>query len=375
VQEADPGGAGYGAGHDRGDGRVTVPPFTYEGVPVRVVFGPGARRGLAGELDRLGLSRVVLIASGSSRAVADELAGVLDHRLTWRVDGVRRHVPADVVEQVAADAARVGADGVVTIGGGSATGLGKALARGGLPLLAVPTTYAGSEMTPLWGTTSGGLKRTGRDPAVLAKAVVYDPELTRSLPAVVTAASGMNALAHCLEALWSAGASPLSTPLALEGARALCEAIPAAVSDPGNLAVRSRALAGACQAGMALATAGAGLHHRLCHVLGGRFDLPHAETHAVVLPHVVAFNEPVLGALASRMAVAVGGGRASTGLYDLVVRLGLPTGLSALGMPEAGVDEVAAEVCADLPPNPRVLDEAGLRSILRSAWDGDSPAP
>lgn len=353
---------------------MSVPPFTYEGVPVRIVFGSGARRGLAGELDRLGLSRVVLIASGSSRAEADALAGVLDHRLTWRVDGVRQHVPAELVDRVAADAAAVGADGVVTLGGGSATGLGKALARSGLPLVAVPTTYAGSEMTSVWGMTAGGRKQTGRDPRVLPRAVLYDPELTFSLPPSTSAASGMNAVAHCLEALWAPGASPLSGPLALEGARALCEVLPVVVADPGDARARSRALVGACQAGLALAAAGAGLHHRLCHVLGGRYDMPHAQTHAALLAHVVAFNEAAVGPLAARMAVAVGAGRASTGLHDLVVRLGLPAALSELGMPEAAVDEVAAEVAADPPPNPRPVEVAGLRSVLRAAWEGDGPA-
>jgi maleylacetate reductase len=352
---------------------VSVRPFTYDGVPVRVVFGPGARRRLAAELDRLGLRQVVLIASGSSRAEADALVEVLDHRVTWRVDGVRQHVPVELVEQVTADVVQVDGDGVVTLGGGSATGLGKSLARSGLPLVAIPTTYSGSEMTTMWGVTTAGRKQTGRDPNVLPKTVLYDPELTYTLPPLTSAASGLNAVAHCLEALWAAGASPLSAPLALEGARALCEALPHVLADPSSETARSRALAGACQAGMALATGGTGLHHRLCHVLGGRFDLPHAQTHAALLPHVVAFNEPAIGAMAARMAVAVGAGRASTGLHDLCLRMGLEPALAELGMPEAGIDEVAAEVAAAPPVNPRPVEEAALRSLLRAAWAGDPP--
>lgn len=354
---------------------MTLPtaPFTHEGVPVRIVFGAGSRHTLADELDRLGLSAVVLIASGSSRAEADAMVGALDHRLTWRVDGVRQHVPTELAEQVTADAVRVGADGVVTLGGGSATGLGKAVALSGLPLVAVPTTYAGSEMTPVWGITTAGCKETGRDPQVLPRTVLYDPELTYGLPAPVTAASGMNAVAHCLEALWAAGASPLTAPLALDGARSLCTAVPLAVADPTDAEARSRALVGACQAGMALASAGTGIHHRICHILGGRYDLPHAQTHAALLPHVVGFNELVLGPLAARMAVAVGAGRASTGLHDLAVRMGLPTALGELGMPEAAIGEVAAEVAAAPPANPRPVDEAALRSLLRAAWEGDGP--
>jgi maleylacetate reductase len=266
------------------------------------------------------------------------------------------------------------ADGVVTLGGGSATGLGKAVVlRTGLPLLAIPTTYAGSEMTPVYGVTTAAGKQTGRDDRALPRTVIYDPELTVTLPAPVTAASGMNALAHCAEALWAPGASPLTGPLALDGARALAEALPALMTEPLQLVARSRALAAACQGGAVFALAGSGLHHRLCHVLGGRYDLPHAETHAVVLPHVVAFNEPALGGVAARLAVAVGSGRASSGLHDLAVRLGLPTGLAQLGLPEAAVDEVAAEVAAAPPANPRPVTEAALRSVLRAAWEGDPP--
>ena len=350
-----------------------VPSFTHEGAPVRIVFGPGARRRLADELDRLGLSQVVLIASGSSRAEADALVGLLDHRLTWRVDGVQRHVPAELAEEVTADAIRAGADGVVTLGGGSATGLGKAVALSGLPLVAVPTTYAGSEMTPIWSVTTGGRKETGRDLQVLPRTVVYDPELTLTLSPQMTAASGMNALAHCIEALWAAGASPLSAPLALDGARALAEALPTAVVEPLDLKSRGRALIGACQGGTALASAGTGLHHRICHVLTERFDLPHARTHAVVLAHVVGFNEPVLGPLGARMAVAVGAGRASTGIHDLAARLGLPMSLAELGLAEEAIPRVAAEVVQEAPANPRPMDEAAVRSILRAAWEGDGP--
>lgn len=348
-------------------------PFVHEGVPIRVVFGAGVRHSLADELDRLGLSQVVLIASESSRDEADTMVTALDHRLTWRVDGVRQHVPAELAQQVTEDATRVGADGVVTIGGGSAVGLGKALAVSGLPLVAVPTTYSGSEMTPFWGMTTAGRKEVRRDAAVVPKTVLYDPELTYHLPAHITAASGMNALAHCLEGLWASGASPLTEPLALDAARALCGSLPVAVVEPWDPKARGRAFVGACQAGVVLAGAGTGLHHRLCHVLGGRYDMPHAQTHAALLAHVVAFNEPALGSLGARMAVAVGSGRASTAVYDLGVRMGLTMALGELGMPESAIVDVAAEVAAAPPVNPRPIDEAALRSLLKAAREGDGP--
>jgi len=351
---------------------VTVGPFTHEAASVRVVFGAGARHQLAAEVDRLGLRHVVLVAARSCRVAADALSGLLDHRLTWRVDGVGRHAVVERADEVAADAARVGADGVVALGGGSATGLAKAVALTGLALVAVPTTYAGWELTACWATTDlGGHRHAGHDVMAGAATVVYDPELTLGLPPEVTAASGINALAHCLEALWSPGASPLSAPLALEGARALAEALPAAVAAPSDLKARSRLLLGACQAGMALAGAGSGLHERICQVVAGRLDVPPALIHAAVLAHVVAFNEPVLGPLGARMAVAVGAGRASTGLHELGTRLGLPMSLAGLGLADSTIPEVADEVMQEVPANPRPVDVDAIRTIVRAAWDGD----
>lgn len=356
-----------------GRGDVT-PAFTYESLAVRVVFGPGARRGAAAELDRLDLAHVLVVATASCRQAADAVVADLDHRVTWRIDGVRRHVPEASVDGACDAVATAEADGIVTIGGGSATGLGKAVAlRTGLPLVALPTTYAGSEMTPVYGVTTATGKHVGRDLRVLPRAVMYDPELTLTLPPAVTAASGMNAMAHCVEALWAPGASPLTSPVALDATRALAETLPGLMAEPHDLRARTRALAAACQAGMSFAVAGSGLHHRLCHAVAGRYDLPHAETHAVVLPHVVAFNEPALGGTAARVAVAVGAGRASTGLHTLAARLGLPAGLAELGMPESAVDEVVAEVAASPPPNPRPADEEALRAIVRAAWAGDPP--
>jgi len=250
--------------------------FSYDALPGRIVFGRGAaRQRLAGEVDRLGSSRLLLIATASEEAKARELLTPVADRIVATFAGVRPHVPVAVAEAARAMAAEVGADALLSVGGGSTTGTAKAVAlTTGLPIVAVPTTYAGSEVTPVWGLTEGERKRTGTDPVVLPRAVVYDPELTVSLPAGLSAASGLNAMAHCVEAFWAPRRNPISSLAAEEGLRALATGLPAVVIDGADLDARSDLLYGAYLAGSAFAVAGSGLHHKICHVLGGAYDLP-----------------------------------------------------------------------------------------------------
>jgi alcohol dehydrogenase class IV len=268
----------------------------------------------------------------------------------------------------------VDADAVLSIGGGSTTGTAKAVAlHTALPIIAVPTTYAGSEVTPIWGATAGGVKTTGRDLAVLPRTVLYDPELTFSLPASITVSSALNALAHCIEALYARGANPITSLIAVEGIRALAAGLPPVVADPHDRSARSDLLYGAYLAGSAFAAAGSGLHHTICHVLGGAFDLPHAQTHAVVLPHVAAFNEAAVPDMA-RAARALGSDSVAGGLALLVSATGAPTSLHALGMPADGVDQVVSTVMAkDLSANPRPVTEFDVRNILAAALTGQQP--
>jgi maleylacetate reductase len=352
--------------------------FLYEALPGRVVFGPGsARRELVGAVAALGVERLLLIAAAPEAALADELAAALGQRVVGRFDGVRPHVPVEVGAAAVAAAREAGVDAVLSVGGGSTTGTAKAVALAtGLPIVAVPTTYAGSEMTPVWGSTEGGTKTTGRDLKVLPRLVVYDPELTTSLPAAITAASGMNALAHCVEALYAPGRNPVTSLIALEGIGALARALPEAVAAPEDVDARSEALYGAYLAGSAFAVAGSGLHHKICHALGGAFDLPHAETHSVVLPHVVAFQQPAAASAMDRVATALGAapGAAATALFDLGAGLGVPLSLAALGMPADGADEVVDAIVAAVPSdNPRPVDAGDVRRILVAADDGERP--
>lgn len=343
------------------------------------MFGCGvARRALVPELERLGGRAALLVGTPSAAALAEELAAALGERVGGRFEGVRPHVPAAVAAAAVAAARECGADSVICLGGGSAIGTAKAVAREtDLPILAVPTTYSGSEATPVWGLTQDGRKQTGSDPRVLPKAVLYDPELTVSLPAAVTAASGMNALAHCIEALYAPGRNPVTALIAAAATRALAAALPAAVERPGDVEARAGALYGAYLAGSAFAVAGSGLHHRICHVLGGAHDLPHAETHAVLIPHVVAFQESAAPEPMARIAAALGaapGEPASAVLHELAARLGAPLALRDVGLPADGIEAVIPAILAAAPPdNPRPVDAAGVRTILASAYAGRPP--
>ena len=347
--------------------------FTYDAPAARVVFGAGRRSEVPAELSRLGVGRPFLVASGSARVVAGALARAIGAAGVF--EGAVQHVPQETADAARARAAEVGADGLVAVGGGSAIGVAKAVAlESALPILALPTTYSGSEMTPVYGITAAGRKRTGRDPRVLPRVVIYDPELTLDLPSAVSGPSGMNALAHCVEAFYGPGANPVTSLMAEEATRRLTKALPQVVREPRNLEARAEALYGACLAGAALAVAGTGLHHRLCHVLGGSYGLPHAETHAILLPHVLAFNAPATPDTVARLRGALGDDPAAA-LFDLGPKLHTPPGLRSLGMKEDRLDDAARLGCESPPANPRAVERRALRALLDDAFHGRRPAP
>jgi maleylacetate reductase len=351
------------------------PPFARSSLPGRIVFGDGALGRLGHELDQQNLRGAMLIAAdydgrlaGQGRAALRDLV-----RLSW--GEVRQHVPRELAERATAAAISAGADALVAIGGGSTTGLGKAVAVStGLPLVVVPTTYAGSEMTPIYGLTSDGDKKTARDDRALPRIVVYDPRLLTTLPSAVVGPSGLNALAHCAEALWAANADPVTDAIALDGARRLYQYLPAAYvsADP---AVRGHVLIAACQAGLALGTVGTSLHHALCHLLGGMFDTPHAQTHAIMLPYVVSYLRPAVPAAAKRLAQVM-----DTTEDDLAERIwslgqsvGTPAGLRSIGIREDQVAAIAQAAVEKNLPSPRPLEYDALHAALRAAWAGQRP--
>lgn len=356
---------------------MILSPFVYDALPGRVVFGLGAgRERLVEELTRLGARRVLAIVAEPERGLAETLLAGRRAPVVGTFAEVRPHVPVEVARAARHAARHVAADALLCIGGGSTTGTAKAVAlETGLPIVAVPTTYAGSEMTPIWGLTEGRRKTTGTSRSVLPAVVVYDPELTVSLPAGVTGPSAINALAHCVEAFYAPGANPVTALVAEEGIRALAAGVPGAVADPGDLDARTATLYGAYLAGAALAAAGTGLHHKICHVLGGAYDLPHADLHTVILPHAVAFNAPATAQVMVRVARALGARDAAAGLFDLASRIGAPTALRDIGLREGQLDEAAALVLAKVPAdNPRAVDEVALRRLLDDAWAGRRPS-
>jgi alcohol dehydrogenase class IV len=348
--------------------------FTYDALPGRVVFGAGASRTeLAPELARLGASRVFLVAGGSAVPAARERTR--DLPVVGEFTEVREHVPVPVAEQARRRAAEVGADAVLAFGGGSAIGTAKAVAlTTGLPILCVPTTYSGSEVTPVWGMSEGGRKTTGRDERVLPRAIVYDPELTYGLPVRISSASGLNAMAHCVEAFWAPRANPVSTVLAEDGIRALATGLAVIAEEPTAEGARSDALYGAYLAGASLAGAGSGLHHAICHALGGAYDLPHALTHAIVLPHVVAYTLPYAAEASRRLRRALDTDDPVSALRALATRLGIPAGLRELGLAEDQLEPIVEQLDGHLPAgHPRPTDRDALRALLHDAWAGTTP--
>jgi maleylacetate reductase len=346
--------------------------FQYETLPGRVLFGAGVAARLGEELERLGTTRALAIAS---KRAADQLAGRLGpERRAGVHTGVAEHVPAEAAAAAREAAARVDADCLVAMGGGSAIGLAKAVALAlDLPIVAVPTSYSGSEMTPIYGLTDARGKRTGRDRRVLPRVVLYDPELTVGLPPRVTGSSGMNALAHCVEALYGPGANPVTALSALEGIRALARGLPVAVGRPEDLDGRTDALYGAHLGGAALAVAGVAIHHQLCHVLGGSFGLPHADLNAVVLPHAARFVSEAVPAELAQVARALGAEDAAAGLYDFARRLGTPASLTELGMAEGDLDRAAELAVGAVAPAPRPASLEDLRALLGDAFGGRRP--
>lgn len=348
--------------------------FVYTANPTRVVFGGGALQQLAREIDALDARRALVLCTPEQADAARRVAELLGDRAAGIFPRAVMHVPIETAREARAEAQRLGADCAVAIGGGSTTGLGKAIALdSGLPILAIPTTYAGSEMTPIYGLTEAGIKKTGRDARVLPRTVIYDPELSFTLPLGLSVTSGLNAIAHAAEGLYAHDGNPITALMAQEGIRAMAAALPLLARDSGSPAARTDALYGAWLCGTVLGAVAMGLHHKLCHTLGGSFNLPHAEVHAVILPHALAYNAAHAPGAMARIASALGVTDAARGVFDLASALGAPTSLRAIGMPESGLDR-AADLAATTPyPNPRPLERAALRELLQRAFDGAAP--
>ncbi|MFC5496050.1 maleylacetate reductase [Caenimonas terrae] len=349
--------------------------FVYIGRPARVIFGAGSLAQLGAEIEALGARKALILSTPEQRASAERVADLLGARAAGVFDRAVMHVPIETAREARELAARLGADCAVAIGGGSTVGLGKAIALdSGLPIVAIPTTYAGSEMTTIFGITEGGMKKTGRDERVLPRTVIYDPELTLTLPVKMSVTSGMNAIAHAAEGFYSVNVNPIVALMAQEGIAALGRALPAIRRSPQDAQGRSDALYGAWLCGTVLASVDMALHHKLCHTLGGSFNLPHAETHTIVLPHALAYNAAAAPEAVQRVATALG--QRSSGaqaVYDLAKDNGAPVALREIGMQEADLDKACEIAMSNQYPNPRPLERTALRQLLQDAFEGVRP--
>ncbi|WP_425310653.1 maleylacetate reductase [Ammonicoccus fulvus] len=358
---------------------MEIDDFVHDAPAVRVVFGNGRIRTLAAEVERHGSRRVLLVGGGHASGFVDRAAADLGDKVVGRF----AHVVLNVPDEVAREATRVAIESraqiIVAIGGGSTIGTAKAISHElGLCIIAVPTTYSGSELTAVWGITRHGHGITGLDPLVRPVSVIYDPELTLDLPTGMSVNSAMSAMAHLVEGLYAPQVGPLTALTAEEGVRALVSSLPRVAVEPRDLSARAEALHGASFGGWTLATTGMGVHHKICQALTGTLGLPHAETHSAVLPHVTAFNAEVVPAAMERLlrAFAAAGRPISdpaTGLWDLAHEIGANTSLRALGLPQSELDGVAAQVVAAQPVNPRPIDFASVRAIIAQAYAGARP--
>ena len=381
--------------------------FRYTGYAQEVIFGTGSLSRLGEAIERFGWQRLLLCSSASLRqdGTIATIERALGKRLVAVFDRTQSHVPQSQVAEAVEVAEQGEVDAIIGLGGGSSLGIAKAVSfaleerrrnrsarlsspviQPLVPVVAIPTTYAGSEMTPLNGVTRqvDGVARklTISDVRIVPKLVIYDPRLTLSLPPSLTASTGINALAHCMEALYSITRNPLSTAAAVSGVRAIMRARPRCYAAPGDLEARTEMLTGAFLAGSALAHVTMALHHGLCHVLGGTAGVPHGVANSIILPHAISFNldaiAPLLAPAAEAMGIALAGRsdedavkEAAQRISDLVESMHLPQRLRDAGVREADLPHLAqlAFESRTVQSNPKpITDAAQVEEILRAAW-------
>ncbi|KAK5371129.1 hypothetical protein LTR20_007265 [Exophiala xenobiotica] len=352
-------------------------PFEYNANPGRVVFGPGSINKLPEEIKRLGLKSPLLLSTPQQVSQAEDLAKILTSgsiEPAGTYTNATMHTPSHITEEAMSFLKSKSADCVVSIGGGSTIGLGKAISiRTGLPHICIPTTYAGSEMTPILGETQDGRKTTRSDSKILPGTVIYDVDLTMTLPVALSATSGVNAIAHAIEALYAKNKNPIISLLALEGTKALAESLPEIIQNPQSQPAREKAQYGAWLCGVCLGSSSMALHHKLCHTLGGSFNLPHAETHTIVLPHALSYNAPDIPEAMEKLASVLPGseGDAIKGLNILLEKLEVKRALKDYGMKEDGIDKAAEIAVSNQYPNPRKVEKEPIRELIRRAWAGE----
>ncbi|KAG0159021.1 Maleylacetate reductase, putative [Penicillium digitatum] len=348
--------------------------FEYNPNTGRVIFGSGTLHKLPDEISRLQVKAPLVLSTPQQVSQAEKVKEVLKDQIAGSFRQAVMHTPTSVTDEAVEYAKTQGADSVISIGGGSTIGLGKAISiRTGLPHICIPTTYAGSEMTPILGETANGLKKTRSDPEILPGTVIYDVDLTMTLPAAMSATSGVNAIAHAVEALYARNTNPIINMMALEGIQALASSLPEIIENPSSQSARSKALYGAWLCGTCLGSVGMSIHHKLCHTLGGSFNLPHAETHTAVLPHAISYNAPYIPEAMKQLADVLpdSNGDAIHGLNVLLTKLEVKRGVKDFGMKEEEIDKAADSAISNAYWNPRPIERAPIRELLRRVWAGE----
>lgn len=348
--------------------------FIYNGLPSRVIFGAGKRAQVQAELEHLGIKRAIVLSTADQSTTGALFAQMIGDRLGAIFPGAKMHTPVDVTESAMLQMTQMNCDGILSVGGGSTIGLGKAIAyRTDLPQVVVPTTYAGSEMTPILGQTEKGLKTTLRSEKVLPETVIYDPELTKTLPDFITGPSGMNAIAHSVEALYAQDTNPIISMMAEASIKALAEALPVLIKDGDDMEARNKAAYGAWLAGACLGSVGMAIHHKICHTLGGTFDLNHANVHSLMIAYSTAYNRADAPEAMAAIKRALVSDDAAVGLFDLMQSVASVKSLKEMGMTEADLEK-AAEIAVQNPYyNPRPVTKDGVRDMLQAAFEGRKP--
>ena len=367
--------------------------FHYVSLSNEVIFGAGSLGRLAEAVDRLGYRRLMLCASHSMELSGHlaEVEALLGSRLALSFAGVKPHVQDVQVDDAVALALEKQVDGVIGLGGGSPIGMAKAVAftlskEKSIPVFAIPTTYAGSEMTALYGVTHSRetppRKVTVSDPIVAPRLVIYDPQLTLDLSPEMTAATGMNALAHCIEALYSVTHNPLSSACAVSAVHSINSALLSCYKNGNDLEARTQMLIGAHLAGLSLTGVKLGLHHGLCHILGGTANVPHGVANSIILPHAIRFNADATAAQLLPAAQAMGVTSTTRKpaavidalaqkIADLTAEMNLPQRLREAGVPEADLPRLArlGFESQTVQNNPKhIKDAAQIEKLLREAW-------
>ncbi|RYC80409.1 Maleylacetate reductase [Fusarium oxysporum f. sp. narcissi] len=351
-------------------------PFVYSPLSHKIIFGRGSIRQLPQCLQQLGFRRALVLSTPHQIDQAKQITDILESHVeaSWIFSEATMHTPLNITEKALAFCQQNEPDVLVSIGGGSTTGLGKAISfRKGIYHISIPTTYAGSEVTPILGETVDGIKTTKTQFEILPKTVIYDVDLTLTLPLPMSLTSIINAIAHGVEALYAPNTNPIVSLMAAEGVRSLANGSYELLDDPDSIVARSICQYGAWLCGTCLGSVGMSLHHKLCHTLGGSFNLPHAETHTIVLPHALAYNAPKVPQAMKVLAGVLpdSQGDALRGLNTLLNKLGVPRSLKSIGFKEEDIGKAADIAVSKSYANPREIDRELIREVIRRAGAGE----